>query len=391
MIDCIKNHSVDNIRTSNQTIVSGCPVCNNKDYLIFVDRMLIPDKPDQDPYRLRIAHCSNCQHRFQNWVWNEFQLKQYYNSETAYYRSDYSQNIPHASLVRFDSILDDLDSFIKNDWSHLDVGGYAAHFSYYMGKHVKESYCLDVSNYLPSDSKENVKIIKTTLSNFDSQGKQFDFISLNHVLEHLTNLQTVRKTILNLLKPSGFLLVEVPDELAQTNSMLDYTLDHTQYFTGDSLLKYLNGHFDIKIFKHFKYNKNVDVGQGSIYRVLAQKKRNTDEFSTEAKEKQIKNVITEIEIKIQDVSEIYVWGSGYHTRFIFSMSETIFQKTSNLIDSDSTRDGKIVYGKSVIHPSKLNYQEDTKVIVSSFDYNQEIEQSARSLFPYESIINPYTL
>lgn len=392
MLDCVLKHPIEFTETSNQEEILECPVCCNSDRLVVVDRLLISNKPDQDhPYGLKIAQCNNCQHQYQTLVWSKKQLTQYYHSDTAYYRSDYSQNIPKSSLVRFDSVLDDLKPLIRKDWRHLDVGGYAAHFSYFMAQFLRESHCLDVSNYLPSNSVENVKIIQGALSEFDSRGKQYDLISLNHVLEHLTDLQTVRKTLWKLLKPGGILLIEVPDDLAITESMLDYTLDHTQYFTGNSLFRFLDDKFHIKSFRHFQYQKSVDVGQSLIYRVLAQKKTESLGNSIETKQLHVENIIKQIESRIKDSSRIYVWGSGYHTRLLFSMSEAVYQKTCNLIDSDSTREGKTVFGKTVVHPSKLSFQKDFPVVISSFDYRKEIDRSARSFFPGESVINPYNL
>lgn len=380
------------VLVSNKKHIESCPICSSPDQKEIIDRVLILSNEEQAPYRLKIVRCGYCQHVYQNYVWNEEQLKQYYFSGPAYYRPDYSHNIPSTSLIRFDSVMEDIKPFLIQDCLHLDVGGYAGHFSYYLSNHVKESHCLDVSSYLPTGSSKNVKIIKDSLFEYACKSdEQYDFISLNHTLEHLTDLQSVKNALSKLLKPNGYLLIEVPDNLEMTESILDYTLDHTQYFTGHSLFEFLDDKFYIRTFRHFKYNKTVDVGKGFMYRVLAQQKVEQLAYSPQKKQKYVERIIEKIENRINNNSRIYVWGSGYHTRLLFSLSKVIHQKTCYLIDSDPTREGRIAFGKKIVHPSKLTYQKDVPLLISSFAYKQEIGDLARSFFSAESIINPYEI
>lgn len=374
---------------SNRTFIEKCPVCHSRRRSILTDRLLISDNPLDAPYQLRVAECLDCSHRYQIQIWDDLQLRQYYEKDTPYYRPDYV-GIPKSSLLRFNSVLRDLAPYLRSDWYHLDVGGYSGHFCNFISPHLEESHCLDISNKIELGLNGTIKIICETLLDYAGRSSEhYDFISLNHTLEHLSDLQQVLASLKALLRTDGYILIEVPDDLEPTDSIIDFTLDHTHYFSSDSLLKFLDADFEIRVFRHFCYGEHSDVGNGFVYRVIARKKHENDTHLPGIKEENTHRIIKSIEQKAYGTDELYVWGAGYHTRLLFSSSELIHQKTVRLIDSDQTRAGKILFGKKIIHPSELGYQDEAQVIISSFDYRDEIEDEARQLFAADHIINPY--
>ena len=70
----------------------------------------------------------------------------------------YSLDVFGQTLIRFDSVMEDIKPFLIQDCLHLDVGGYAGHFSYYLSNHVKESHCLDVSSYFGQMQDESAPV-----------------------------------------------------------------------------------------------------------------------------------------------------------------------------------------------------------------------------------------
>lgn len=74
----------------------------------------------------------------------------------------------------------------------------------------------------------------------ESRGK-FDLLIIRQVLEHIADLQGFRSSLQSLLKPGGFIAIDVPDFWLNLSEP-DYTLweEHANYFTLESLDRYLS-------------------------------------------------------------------------------------------------------------------------------------------------------
>ncbi len=376
---------------SNKVVVESCPVCGSAANEFCQDRLLLPQKDGDKHYRLRVARCGACGHHYQTLLWTEAQLRTYYQSETTYYRPDHSE-IPPPSRARFNSVLADLAPHLQSDWTHLDVGGYSGHFSRFMRSHCGSSFCLDVCDHLQHAVENDVQVISKTLSDLAACNPDpaFDLITLNHTLEHLGDLEAARDSVCKLLRARGYLFIEVPYELEDDESIIDYTLDHTHYFTLNSLHTFLAGHFEVLSLKLHRYHKRVDVGQGFALKAVVRKREQVREQSHSRNGERGRAIVKAIEARIADSPEVYVWGSGYHTRLLFSMSNLVHEKTTTLIDSDKSRQGRTVFGKKVVHPSALEKSEQGCLVISSYDYCDEIEEIAQSFFHPDNIVNPYS-
>lgn len=384
---------VMNREISNSVLIKECPVCTSQKRTEIYNLLLIPEKIEERPYKLNVIKCLDCEHEYQALIWTEDQLKNFYHQDAVYFREDYV-NIPESSIKRFNMVLQDIRPYLKSDWIHLDVGGFSGHFSHFMSNYLQESCCIDVSSHLVSSNTRKTKAISNTLFEFstDIDEARYDFISLNHTLEHMTDLNKVKTALIKLLKPGGYLLIEIPNQSDPNNSIIQYTLDHIHCFSSNSLCRFLGKEFSIKSLKSLRYEASdkIDVGETNIIRVVAQKISGDDVNSMQNKKKKIDKIIKSIEQKIQSSSAVLVWGSGYHTRLLFSLSDIIWNKTIKLIDSDKSRKGRLLFGKEVVHPTCMGWKNDTYVIISSFDNRNEIEETAKKLFPLENIINPYT-
>jgi hypothetical protein len=74
-----------------------------------------------------------------------------------------------------------------------------------------------------------------------TQDGLFDIVITRQVLEHITNLQEFGLSLNSLLKPGGFLVIEVPNSI-QNLMNYDYALweEHVNYFTPFTLKTYLS-------------------------------------------------------------------------------------------------------------------------------------------------------
>lgn len=72
-------------------------------------------------------------------------------------------------------------------------------------------------------------------------GGKFDLLIIRQVLEHIADLDRFRLSIQSILKPGGYIAIEVPDSWLNLSEP-DYTLweEHVNYFTLESLGRYLS-------------------------------------------------------------------------------------------------------------------------------------------------------
>jgi hypothetical protein len=260
-----------------------------------------------------------------------------------------------------------------------------------MRRFLHESHCLDVSSHLKEHPTPGVRVFNQTLFEFATHHQEpaYDFISLNHTLEHLSELKKVRHALKKLLRPAGFLLIEVPAQQSYSPSIIEHTVDHIHYFSAGSLSRFLEDDYRLCWLKRFRYAEKdkVDVGATEVLRALA---RRQESSATRGKAQSCTaRLVATVESRIRNASSVMVWGTGYHTRLLFSLSPLIHEKTTCLIDSDPVRGGRTLYGKRVVHPSSLNNDEKAVLIISSYDYRADIHEAARKHFREENIINPY--
>jgi 2-polyprenyl-3-methyl-5-hydroxy-6-metoxy-1,4-benzoquinol methylase len=62
-------------------------------------------------------------------------------------------------------------------------------------------------------NEEGITCLLGSLDNEELKGRQFDFIHINHVFEHVDKPVNILQQAANLLAPGGMILIEVPNEL----------------------------------------------------------------------------------------------------------------------------------------------------------------------------------
>lgn len=108
------------------------------------------------------------------------------------------------------STADTIRKYIKSGDKILDVG-------VGMGRLLEmiegvEKYGVDISiPYLKEAAKKNIKVCCSMVEDLPYKKDFFDMVVCTDVLEHVLDLNLAIKNILNVLKPSGILIVRVPN------------------------------------------------------------------------------------------------------------------------------------------------------------------------------------
>lgn len=240
-------------------MVPACPACSGNE-------ATCPSRP--------IAHylCRLCGHRWSRATGSELQQQQYYSqlggrntvSDPGYDR-------------KMDDRLGDLAPLLHDGMRVLEIGCAEGD----LGRRIKEMTsveyvgielsedALTAMNFLDRVSRDSAAVLCD---------EPYDLILSFHVLEHISDIRAEAGHWLRLLKPSGALVVEVPNEAGHPLLSWDANAEHLHQFTTTSLSALLDhagfaikklstGHFESTV-----YSDSLRVLARS--RMVAQNRRN---------------------------------------------------------------------------------------------------------------------
>lgn len=201
-----------------------------------------------------IYKCSNCKFEFVYPIPSNEELEKFYN--TGMHRNlndrikkgiddiDNSKNHPHRDW--FLKIINKAKKITgKEKLNILELGASMGSFVHLANKLGHHAVGTEVSEETANASKGIIQgeVIYTGSRRYDEifQHNSFDFIYLEHVLEHLTNPSDIIEQLNKLLKENGVLIISVPNQnswMAKLYGMYwDWTSPplHLYYFNSNNL------------------------------------------------------------------------------------------------------------------------------------------------------------
>jgi len=133
-----------------------------------------------------------------------------------------------------------LQPFLKEGVEVLDIGGYSGDILEFLPINVKY-HVIDIDRKALKIAKErgaNTKLKDLDSEPLDFDGKVFDIIMCNDVLEHLRHPKIILEQIKNLLNKNGIVLVSLPNENTfyhRLLSLLGIGLDQEAFNIGKHL------------------------------------------------------------------------------------------------------------------------------------------------------------
>lgn len=205
---------------------------------------------DIKKYKRNLLQCTNCNHIIND---HNFDLKNLY--EGLYVQKNYKSikgiknnfkkiiSLPHYSSDNKNRVLRILN-FIKKkkikNTNLLDIGSGLGVFPYELKKKGIKVTCVEKDKYLINHLK-NFLFIKT-VSDLKYLKRNYNFITINKVLEHVPNVNSFLKLTIKKLKKNGYLYIEVPDYIASKLSLInreEFFIEHNNIFSEISLLNIL--------------------------------------------------------------------------------------------------------------------------------------------------------
>jgi len=229
-------------------ITFKCILCSSNRYIIKNNTIR---KNKLNIYK--ILECVECNH-IQLYP-NIYNTKTYYDNDSQDNESklihnrendEYSEMLNNFHIQRIQILEQNIK--IDNSMKIIDIGGGKCEFAKLMSKKCNNIYVLEpgISRINEIPDENIIKINKLLDDDFANENEsQFDVVTGFHVLEHVINPINFLNNCYKLLKPSGLLYIEVPNQEDTRIELCDYYKNniwycqaHISYFT-QSTLKYI--------------------------------------------------------------------------------------------------------------------------------------------------------
>jgi 2-polyprenyl-3-methyl-5-hydroxy-6-metoxy-1,4-benzoquinol methylase len=230
-------------------LLTACPVCKHNVFSEFLktkDYFLSKEE-------FTIVQCGNCGFRFVNPSPNEQELGRYYESTEYISHNNEKKDLRNYlySIIRNFTIQAKFNLVRKNSTGNriLDWGCGTGEF---LANCQKNGW--NVTGFEPNKSARDFAKQKHQIEVKDKEGlaalgrSEYDVITLWHVLEHIYNLEDAMKTITKILKPSGTIIIAVPnsnswDALHYQKYWAAYDVPrHLYHFTQKTISKLAESH-----------------------------------------------------------------------------------------------------------------------------------------------------
>jgi len=202
----------------------NCPICNsNKKKLFFTNTSKINKTKYAWTFNNNISICKNCAFVFSSPAPDIKMLNKYYQDGITGYKKI---GLPYSFKKR----LSTLRRYKNKIGIFLEIGGDDPDFFHSkINKFFAKCLNLDIS----SDSKSKLNDTKKLEDNYASVIAHYD------VLEHVIDLNYFLGECYRLLKPNGYMIIEVPNFRLYPKNLLIQEFEHVNHFTPFSLTKLL--------------------------------------------------------------------------------------------------------------------------------------------------------
>ena len=316
--------------------------------------------------KLKLYKCNNCG------------LLQLTNRHSDYYRSSIrSSIITNNRKLEINSMFSYIKKKFPNNKNVIEIGAGRGEYL-----NLTRKYFTKVKGYEFDSNLIKNKITKQGLTKFypDAinkifKNKKVDGIYCLNFLEHAKNVNQFFRNILSILKPGGFLFIEVPNfkHMYENKIFYDFTIEHLSYFDEKTLanLFYLN---DINIIKKNFTRSNHNL---SFLGIKNKTSYNFEYFKNENLKirKTVKKFLNSIK------NELVIWGACHHT-FELLIKTELKNKVKYLVDSSKNKQNKFAPGTNIkiFNPKKLNSNKPNYILISASSYSDEVLKLVKKKF-----------
>lgn len=205
-----------------------CPICNSKANILF--KKLLPHYSFNNQEKL--LRCLTCGFTSIFPFPSKKQIMSIYSSD-EYIMNYEKHNIEWAGGKQktadyLKKRLREIEVLIGNKGKLLDIGGGGGAFLAYAKTSGWQVKGVEISPGWVKYAKKNfgINLFHGELKQANFSSNSFDLVHLNHVFEHVYHPIKLLTEIKRLLKPGGYLIIEVPQELYPLSELVQFYLSY---------------------------------------------------------------------------------------------------------------------------------------------------------------------
>ena len=193
---------------------TSCPLCKSED---FHQTFTVKDYTVSEEV-FEVMHCNNCNNRFTQNIAIEAEIGKYYQSENYISHSDtkkdFISKVYHAvrniTLVSKQKLVKKFTNQAKGNL--LDIGAGTGAFANVMTKSGWNVTALEPDAQARQKAIENYNLtLQPSSALFEFNTKQFDAITMWHVMEHVHDIDNYLEQFKKIIKPTGKIFIAVPN------------------------------------------------------------------------------------------------------------------------------------------------------------------------------------
>lgn len=279
----------------------------------------------------------------------------------------------------------------------LEIGPSSNPITKAVGQGSKEVLYLDMLKEVPFELKLHEKYIRGQFPK-EAPDKKFHVIIASHVFEHAGDPERFMEGVLDRLEENGDFLISIPNFRHWITHKFwnAITPEHNTYFVEDHL-RFLaaNAGFRVEV-EYFEnhslfacFNKNESVEQIAVGGHLEEDRKMILDWigflkdSISIAEQKLTELLSQ-----RNPDAILIAGASHLSQYPILMSPLLKEKVTAVIDNSDFKQGKRLYGTSVV-VTKFDAVADAKqpvVIIFSSPYQEEMRDQVLALNPEASII-----
>ncbi len=374
-----------------------CPICAGADYISMKSlcsnmRILGSHFPEGST---DIVYCRKCGLSYLRSDSTESDYLEYYrkiSNPVEYYKMFGKENSDHY----FNDITQKISSYISKDSRILDFGSGQGE----LGQYVKSCGYNDVTALDPKDQcidfckSQGLKTIKCSSCDIlENVKEKYDLIIMNHILEHICDLNQTMSDVKKILNSNGYIYIENPDikgyvENKDKNTPYSFlTYEHVLH-TGIEDIRNLASCTGYEIVECGKYFKEIS-NYPSVWAVLKPSDNTSDaDIQLSENHQFIRSYITQcqqmiyktLEPLIDNQAKLILWGIGASTAIL--LNDFAKYNVIGLVDSNPMRQNiRYVINQTeyiIKDPSEIT-DKDAYIFIMSGPYKDSITRQIRQM------------
>jgi len=374
-----------------KTEKTTCDLCNSKNLEeLYTTRMCL-DSTKNIWENIYFVICKDCGLVFENPRMSLQSMKSYYSNEVS---SNVNYGIESNGELARKEQFEFTKKFIKKSGTMLDIGARDNSFIKYWQDQNYKIIALEPGPSFKTELSE-ITFIPKFYEDYKPD-KKFDIICMRHVLEHTFSPIDFLNKSWNDLKDDGLLFIEVPNLHNPWITFVDFFVYyHTFNFSPVTINSYVkkSGFEVLDSLYEIPYNAMRIIARKTKKNsnsVIQNDYRETKNKFLEYKDKR-KNFLKKIKDKILNIkgNKIGIFGAGDHSMHLINSINLDLTKIACFFDSSKNKQNTKFFGLPVLPPTIIKEKKFDTIIISSYDYQEEMNEIIKKIDPNVEVIRFY--